>query len=77
MMGYKTYFMAFLMAFLPVITEKVGGIDWVAVLAGWGVPQNLVIPAAGLLAALIMAFMRFLTQITTVKDALNTEPPKE
>lgn len=67
--GYKTYLVAFLMAVLPIVTEKVSGIDWTAVLAGWGVPANLVVPAAGLAAALVMAFMRFLTQITTVKDA--------
>ena len=74
--GYKTYLVAFLMAVLPIVTEKVGGIDWTAVLAGWGVPENLVVPAAGLAAGLVMAVMRFLTQITTVKDALYTEPPK-
>ncbi len=76
MSGYKTYLVAFLMAVLPMVTEKVGGIDWTSVLAGWGVPENLVVPAAGLAAGVVMAAMRFLTQITTVKDALNTEPPK-
>jgi hypothetical protein len=76
MLGYKTYLVAFLMAFLPAITEKVSGVDWVSVLGSWGVPQNMVVPAAGLVAALIMAFMRFLTQITTVHNAIMTEPPK-
>lgn len=65
--GYKTYIVAFLMAVLPLVSDKVGGIDWTAVLTGWGVPSNLVVPAAGLAAALVMAIMRFLTQITTVK----------
>lgn len=74
--NYKTYLVAFLMAVLPMVSEKVAGIDWTAVLTGWGVPENMVVPAAGLAAGLVMAFMRFLTQITTVKDALNTEPPK-
>jgi hypothetical protein len=69
MNGYKTYLVAFLMAVLPIVSEKVGGIDWTSVLAGWGVPENLVVPAAGLAAGLVMAVMRFLTQITTVKDA--------
>lgn len=75
MNGYKTYVVAFLMAVLPLVSDKVGGIDWTAVLTGWGVPTNLVVPAAGLVAALIMAVMRFLTQITTVKTALDTPPP--
>lgn len=74
--NYKTYLVAFLMAVLPMVSEKVAGIDWTTVLTGWGVPENMVVPAAGLAAGLVMAFMRFLTQITTVKDALNTEPPK-
>ena len=69
MNGYKTYIVAFLMAVLPLVSDKVAGIDWTTVLAGWGVPSNLVVPAAGLAAGLVMAVMRFLTQITTVKDA--------
>ena len=69
MNGYKTYIVAFLMAVLPLVSDKVGGIDWTSVLAGWGVPANLVVPAAGLAAGLVMAVMRFLTQITTVKSA--------
>lgn len=69
MNGYKTYAVAFLMAVLPLVSDKVAGIDWTTVLAGWGVPSNLVVPAAGLAAGLVMAVMRFLTQITTVKDA--------
>ena len=76
MNGYKTYLVAFLMAVLPMVSEKVAGIDWTAVLTGWGVPANMVVPAAGLAAAVVMAGMRFLTQLTTVKDALDTPPPK-
>lgn len=76
MQGYKTYLVAFLMAVLPIVSEKVGGIDWTAVLTGWGVPANMVVPAAGLAAAVVMAAMRFLTQITTVQTALETEPPR-
>jgi hypothetical protein len=68
MNGYKTYLVAFLMAVLPIVSEKVGGIDWTSVLSTWGVPENLVVPAAGLAAGLVMAVMRFLTQITTVKQ---------
>ena len=76
MNGYKTYLVAFLMAVLPMVSDKVAGIDWTSVLAGWGVPANMVVPAAGLAAAVVMAGMRFLTQLTTVKDALDTPPPK-
>ena len=74
MNGYKTYFVAFLMAVLPLVSDKVAGIDWTTVLAGWGVPANLVVPAAGLAAGLVMAVMRFITQVTTVKTALETPP---
>ncbi len=74
MEGYKTYLAAFLMAVLPVLTEKVAGIDWTSVLVGVGVPENMVVPAATLVAAVVMAGMRFLTQITTVKHALETDP---
>lgn len=76
MEGYKTYIVAFLMAVVPVVSEKVAGIDWAAVLTGWGVPENLLVPAAGLVAAVVMASMRFITQITTVNAALHTLPPK-
>lgn len=76
MEGYKTYLVAFLMAVVPMVSDKVAGIDWTAVLTGWGVPSNLVVPAAALAAAVVMALMRFITQITTVNTALNTLPPK-
>lgn len=69
MNGYKTYVVAFLMAVLPMVSEKVGGIDWTSVLTHLGVPENLIVPAAGLAAGIVMAIMRFLTQITTVKAA--------
>lgn len=75
MNGYKTYLVAFLMAVLPMVSDKLAGVDWTAVLTGWGVPANMVVPAAGLAAAVVMAGMRFLTQITTVKTALDTPPP--
>lgn len=74
--GFKTVFVALLMAVVPTLTTVVGGVDWTKVLAGWGVPDQWVVPVAGLVAGLVMAVMRFLTQVTTVKDALNTEPPK-
>ena len=76
MEGYKTYLVAFLMAVVPMVSDKVAGIDWTAVLTGWGVPANLVVPAAALVAAVVMALMRFITQITTVNTALETPPPK-
>jgi hypothetical protein len=76
MEGYKTYFVAFLMAVVPMVSEKVAGIDWTSVLTGWGVPENLLVPAAGLAAAVVMALMRFITQLTTVNAALHTLPPK-
>lgn len=75
--GYKTYLVAILMAVLPVLTEQVAGIDWVSVLTGWGVPQTMVVPLAGLVAAGIMAAMRKVTELTTVKTALETPPPAE
>lgn len=77
MSGYKTYLVAILMAVLPVLTEQVAGIDWVSVLTGWGVPQAMVVPLAGLVAAGVMAAMRKVTELTTVKQALETPPPAE
>jgi hypothetical protein len=76
MEGYKTYIVAFLMAVVPMVSEKVAGIDWTSVLTGWGVPENLIVPAAALAAAVVMALMRFITQLTTVNAALHTPPPK-
>jgi hypothetical protein len=76
MQGFKTYLVALLMGFLPAITTWVAGIDWAHLLMAWGVPQAYIVPLAGLLAAVVMAVMRAITQLTTVKEALNTEPPK-
>jgi hypothetical protein len=59
--GFRTYLVAAFMALLPMLTEWVAGIDWVAVLTNLGVPQSAVIPLAGALAAAIMAFMRSIT----------------
>jgi hypothetical protein len=77
MSGYKTYFMALLVAVLPFVTEKLGTVDWNSLLLGLGVPDNMVVPAATAVSGVIMIVMRFVTQLTTVKTALETEPPKE
>lgn len=77
MSGYKTYIVAILMAVLPVLTEKVGAIDWNGILLGLGVPENMVVPAAAAASAIVMVVMRFITQVTTVQTALNTPPPSE
>jgi len=75
MNGYKTYLVAFLMSVLPLVSDKVAGLDWTTILHSWGVPDNMVVPAATLVAGIIMALMRFVTQITTVKQAIAAEPP--
>lgn len=75
--GYKTYIMALLMGLLPLATEALSGVNWVALLTSWGVPQQYVVPLAGVVAAMIMAGMRKLTEVTTVNQALLTEPPKD
>lgn len=66
MKGFRTYLVAMLMAVLPLMTEWLGGVDWVAVLTHLGVPQALVVPLAGMVAAAVMAVMRSIT----------TTPPK-
>ena len=76
MLGYKTYIMGLIVALLPLVTEKLGAVDWNALLLSLGVPDNMVVPAATAVSGVIMIVMRFITQITTVKDALYTEPPK-
>lgn len=76
MSGFKTYLVAILVAVLPTVSAAVAGIDWAKVLMGWGVPEMYVVPLAGVAAAVVMAVMRAITQVTTVKEALNTEPPK-
>ncbi len=76
MFPYKTYIMALVVSVLPWATERLGMVDWNALLLGWGVPDNMVVPAATAVSGVIMIVMRFITQITTVQAALNTEPPK-
>jgi len=75
--GYKTYIVAALMAALPTITTAVNHIDWVTVLTGLGVQKEWIVPLASFAAAVVMAIMRKITQATTVKTALETEPPKK
>jgi hypothetical protein len=77
MQGYKTYLMALVVGLLPLVSEKVGAIDWNALLLGWGVPSNYVVPAATAVSAVVMIVMRLVTQLTTVKTALETPPPSE
>lgn len=64
--GYKTYLVAALTAIFGVLAAT----DWVSFFndpkAGWAV----------LVMSLVMALMRVLTGLTTVKEALYTEPPK-
>lgn len=74
--GYKTYIIALSMGLLPLITEQLSGVNWVLLLSNLGVPEQYVVPLAGVLAAMIMAGMRKLTEVTTVNQALLTEPPK-
>ena len=77
MFPYKTYLMAPVVSVLPWVTEKLGMVDWNGLLLGWGVPENMVVPAATAVSGVIMIVMRFITQVTTVHTALHTEPPKE
>lgn len=73
--GFKTYLAAVIMAVLPLATEKVAGINWVEILTQVGVPGDFIVPLAGIVAALVMAIMRYITQATTVKEAILQEPP--
>ena len=65
--GYKTYLVAAMTAMFGVLA----GTDWVHFMndpkAGWAV----------LGMSLLMAVMRAITNATTVKEALDTVPPKE
>lgn len=65
--GYKTYLVAALTAVFGVLAAT----DWVHFMndpkAGWAV----------LGMSILMAVMRAVTGATTVKEALNTEPPAE
>jgi len=64
--GYKTYLVAVLTAVFGVLATH----DWISFFndpkAGWAI----------LGMSLLMAVMRAITSATTVKEALNTEPPK-
>jgi len=64
--GYKTYIVAALIAVFGVLSQY----DWNGFLndpkAGW----------VALASAILMAIMRAITQSTTVKEALYTDPPK-
>lgn len=67
MNGYKTYIAALITAILGALVT----VDWVKFFDD---------PKAGLAligSALLMAVMRKITEVTTVKSALFTEPPKE
>lgn len=75
MLSYKTYLVGMLVAVLPWISEKLGAVNWNELLLSWGVPDNMVVPAAAAVSGIIMIGMRFITQITTVHTALMTEPP--
>lgn len=69
MSGWKTYLVSFVMAFVGVLAEK----------GDAALVSALVEPSQGkalLVSAAVMAFMRFATEITTVKKALNTPAPK-
>lgn len=67
MNGYKTYLASALLALFGVLVQ----VDWVSFLndpkAGW----------VAIASAVLMAVMRAWTQQTTVKVALDTEPPKK
>jgi len=59
--GLRSYLVAAAMAALPNLGAGLLGIDWVAVLTHWGVPQIAVVPLAGMLAGAVMGFMRSIT----------------
>lgn len=61
MKGFRTYLVAFLMALLPAATAYFEGFDWVGFLTSVGVPQQWVMPLAGLMAAIVMTVMRSIT----------------
>lgn len=67
MLGYKTYIVSIITAVLGALIA----VDWVKFFDD---------PKAGIAIvamSLLMAVMRGITQATTVKAALETEPPKE
>jgi hypothetical protein len=66
--GYKTYIASALLAVFGVLAQT----DWVTLLNH---PNSAAWVALG--SAVLMAVMRVITQATTVKKALYTEPPKK
>jgi len=66
--GYKTYLAAALLAIFGVLAQT----DWATMINH---PDSASWVALG--SALLMAVMRVITQVTTVKQALYTEPPKD
>lgn len=62
MEGFRTYLVAALMAAVPTLSEWLGGVNWVEVLTSLGVPQQWVVPLAGIVGAVVMAVMRTLTK---------------
>lgn len=65
--GYKTYLAASLLAVFGVLANT----DWGSFLND---PKN---GSVAIGAAVLMAVMRALTQVTTVKQALDETPPKK
>lgn len=61
MQGFRTYIVAALMAAVPSLTAWLASVDWVSVLTTAGVPQAMVVPLAGIVGAVVMAFMRSIT----------------
>lgn len=61
MQGFRTYLVAMLVAVLPMLSEWLGGVDWVSLLTNMGVPQQLVIPLSAMIAGGLMALMRSIT----------------
>jgi len=59
--GFRTYLVAALMAALPSLMTWLEGVNWVDLLTSVGVPQQWVVPLAGVLGAVVMAFMRSIT----------------
>jgi len=66
--GYKTYIAAALLAAFGVLAQT----DWATLINH---PDSAAWTAIG--SAILMAVMRAITQVTTVKKALYTEPPKD
>jgi ABC-type Co2+ transport system permease subunit len=67
LVGMRTYLVAALVAALPSLTEWLGGVNWVEVLTNLGVPQQWVIPLAGIVSAVVMAVMRKVTGETVAQ----------